>query len=295
MEPLLFCSDLRVDRLGQPEIDGLTLTADASSLAVLSAPRALLLATAGQAVPARGQIRILGSRPRSLLERGELATVFFTDPLESGRTVLDHLHASAELAGASSSRRDGLVNDALARTKLESHRRMKLAKASGLVRRGAHLAAALATGASTLVLSDPVEELEPEAAHTFLAALTEATAGKARITFHGQPGRLAADLAPNDLALVFFGSTLAAQGTARELIAQTRTYAVHLAGDVTAFSKELTERAWDPISLGPGYLRITLPKAKAPTSRSSSRNGTASKLPSFIRLDWVSRSDPSQR
>ncbi len=256
-EPLFFCSDLRVDRLGAPEVDGLTLTAEGRSACVLGAPRALLLAAAGQLLPSRGQLRIRGSRPRALLSRGELATAFFTDLLESSRTVLDHLHASADLAGTANAQRDALVADALTRMKLDAFRGTKLEKASAMVRRGTHLAAALATGAGTLVLSDPAEDLDSEAARGFVLTVEKAVADKDHLVFRGK--ELAAIGSAFDLALVFSGGTLIAQGAPAELAAATRTFFLRLAGDPAAFLSACTELAWKPEALGPSYLRITLP------------------------------------
>ena len=256
-EALLLCSDVRVDRLGVPEVDGLTLTADAPRVCLLGAPRALLLAAAGQLLPSRGQLRIRGARPRGLLTRGELATAFFTDPLESSRTVKDHLHASAELAGVEKARRDALVTEALTRMKLEAFAKTKLEKASAMVRRGTHLAAALATGAGTLVLSDPEEDMDSEAARGFVLTVEKAIADKDQLVFRGRHAPMAR--AAFDLVLVFSGGTLIAQGAPAELALATRTFFVRLSGDAAAFVEASAGRSWQPESLGPSYLRVTLP------------------------------------
>ena len=258
-EPLFLCSDLRVDRLDAPEVDGLTLTVapDAARVCLLGAPRGLLLAAAGQLLPSRGQLRIRGSRPRGLLERGELATAFFTDLLESSRTVEEHLHASAELAGTEKARRDALVLEALTRLKLEAFRKTKLEKASAMVRRGTHLAAALATGAGTLVLSDPEEDLDSEAARGFVLTVEKAIADKEHLVFRGR--QMPGPAGSFDHVLVFSGGTLIAEGAPAELALAKRTFFVRLAGDAAAFVEGSAARGWRPESLGPAYLRITLP------------------------------------
>lgn len=260
-DPLISCSDLRVDRPASPdtpEVDGLSVSApvEARRVCLLGAPRALLLAAAGQLLPTRGQLRIRGSRPRSMLERGELATAFFTDLLESPRTVEDHLHASAELAGTPRDARDGHVTEALTRMKLDAFRRTKLDKASGMVRRGAHLAAALATGAGTLVLSDPEEDLDAEAARGFVLTVEKAIADKEHLVFRGK----AAPIGSYDHALVFSGGTLVAAASPQALAVEGRTFFLRLRGDPAAFVDGATARAWKPEPLGPAYLRITLPE-----------------------------------
>jgi energy-coupling factor transporter ATP-binding protein EcfA2 len=207
----------------------------------------------------RGQLRISGSRPRSLLASRGLASAFFCDPLVTSRTLEQHLVASAELAGVPAEERAALVGDALARTKLESFRRTKLDKASGLVRRGAHLAAALATGAGTLVLSDPAEDLEQEAALAFVAAVMAAIDDKAYLVFRG---RAAGGPRTEDRALVFQGGSLVAEGAPSELAAQKRTYAVRLAGDPAAFLAALAARSFAHEPLGPGYVRLTFPEGE---------------------------------
>lgn len=247
-----------MDRLGVPEIDGLSVLAEGNHISLLGAPPALLLAVSGQTLPSRGQLRIDESRPRSMLQRGELAGVFFTDPLESPRTVADHLHASAELAGVPKDERDALCKNALERTRLDAFRTTKLEKASAMVRRGAHLAAALATGAGTLVMSDPAAELDTEGARTFVLAVNQATADKRTIVFRGR-ARVGDVGLLGDRVLVFSGGTLLTMGTPAELMAQRRTFFVRLAGDPRPFLGEVSRRTWGVESLGPDYVRMTLP------------------------------------
>jgi energy-coupling factor transporter ATP-binding protein EcfA2 len=148
------------------------------------------------------------------------------------------------------------VNDALVRMKLDAFRKTKLEKASAMIRRGTHLAAALATGAGILVLSDPEEDLDAEAARGFVATVTKAIADKEHLVFRGKT----APVGSYDLALVFSGGTLIAEGTPEELAAATRTFFVRLSGAPAMFVEQATAREWKPEQLGPAYLRITLPE-----------------------------------
>jgi hypothetical protein len=132
--------------------------------------------------------------------------------------------------------------EALSRMKLDAVAGARLSKATLTVRRATVLAAALATGAATLLVEDPVPGLPPETERTFARALVRALDGRRAVFFAGRvplesPVALAADE-----ALVVDGSHLEAQGAPGEIAARERAYALRVAGDVRAFAQSLAAR-----------------------------------------------------
>jgi ABC-type multidrug transport system ATPase subunit len=283
-DPLLSCSDLRVDRLGLPEVDALTCATAGNHVWIVGAPEALFRAAAGQLLPVRGQIRVFGSRPRSALERTEIATVHFGASLESPLSVLDYCRSSAELAGVPKARRDVLAREAIARTKLETFTTMKLAKASLLVRRGALLAGALATGAPTLVLSDPAEGLETDVARGFARTVAQAIDDKSYLMWKGRARTNDPSASFADEALVFSGSTVVAQGPPEEIASSTRTFVLRVEGAPdasTALIAALEERGAKIDALGPAAFRLTLPEGtgtRAVFEAADGRDATVTEL-----------------
>jgi ABC-type multidrug transport system ATPase subunit len=254
---------LRVDRLGVPEVDGLTCATTGNHVWLVGAPDALFRAAAGQLLPVRGQIRILGSRPRSALERTEIAAVYFGAAIESPLSVLDYCRSSAELAGVPSARRDVIARDAIARTKLESFTSTKLVKASLLVRRGALLAGALASDAPTLILSDPSEGLETEVARGFCRTVAQAIDDKSYVMWKARARTNDPSASFVDEALVVAGSAVVAQGPPEEIASSTRTFVLRLEGQAdaaTAILESLRERGATIDALGPAAFRLTLPE-----------------------------------
>jgi ABC-type multidrug transport system ATPase subunit len=246
-----------------PEIDGLTCATSGNHVWLVGAPDALFRAAAGQLLPVRGQIRILGSRPRSALERTEIASVYFGAALESTLTVIDYCRSSAELAGVPAARRDVMARDAMARTKLETFATTKLAKASLLVRRGALLAGALATGAPTLIISDPAEGLETEVARGFSRTVAQAVDDKSYVMWKARARTNDPSASFVDEAIVLAGSTVAAQGPPEEIASSTRTFVLRLEGQAeaaTAILETLRERGAKIDTLGPAAFRLTLPE-----------------------------------
>jgi hypothetical protein len=120
---------------------------------------------------------------------------------------------------------------------LASTARTKLAAAGLPVRRGAVLAAALATGARTILVEDPTPGLTDEAARPVARVLARAVADRRSVLF---AARIALDsplALASDEALVVDGSRVAAQGAPAEIAAAERTLLLRVHGDAIGFAR----------------------------------------------------------
>ncbi len=231
----LASSHLRVDVGGVPAIDGLTFVTTGDHVLVLGAARALFDAATGLRRPARGEISVEGRTPSTAIREGLAASAPLDPPLPPKWTALHYVAWSAALAGQPRATAFAMAIEALARMQIESMGRTRLGPASLSVRRAVVLAAALATGASTLLLEDPLAGLSGETAHVFARALARAFEGLRTATFAARialesPLALAADE-----AVVIDGSHLAAQGAPAEIAAAEGAFALRVQGNVDAF------------------------------------------------------------
>jgi ABC-2 type transport system ATP-binding protein len=237
VDPLLAASSLRVDVHGVPAIDGLSLTSTGERVLVLGAAGALFEAAAGLRPAVRGALRIEGRLPLEAVRAGIAAGAPLDPPMPPRWTVRQYVTWSARLAGHPRAVARGLADDATRRMVLGATTRAKLGTAATSVRRATVLAAALATGATTLLIEDPIAGLPADAAPQFARTLVRAVADRRTIFFGGRmrlesPVALAADE-----AIVVFGSHVAAQGAPAEIAAADRAFALRVAGDVRAFAE----------------------------------------------------------
>jgi hypothetical protein len=99
------------------------------------------------------------------------------------------------------------------------------------------LAAAIATGASGLILEDPLPGLPDEIARPFARVVARLLEDRRAIVFAGRI-TLDSPLALwADEAVVLDGSEVVAQGAPAEIAAAERTLAIRVAGDIAAFAR----------------------------------------------------------
>jgi len=235
VEPLLTATTLRVDAGGVPAIDGLSLRTTGERVLLLGAARALFEAAAGLRGIARGKLLVEGTAPSVAIRAGAAACAPLDPPLPRLWTVAQYVTWSARLAGHGRSAATSLAGEALERLQLASLARTKLGVAPLSVRRGTGVAAAMATGATTLLVEDPLPGLADEAARPFARVLSRALDGRRSAVFAARisldsPLALAADE-----ALVVDGSRVVAQGAPAEIAAADRTVVVRLHGNAAAF------------------------------------------------------------
>lgn len=236
MPPLLETSALRVDVAGVTAIDGLTLTSTGEWVLVLGAARALFEAAAGLRSVERGSIRIEGQAPIEAIRQGTAATAPLEPPLPPRWTPSEYARWSASLAGHKTGVAKSMSAEALARLELKPFADIRLSRTTSAVRRATVVAAALATGATTILLEDPLTDLSSEIRRPFARTLARALTGR-RVAFFAahvaleSPVGLAADE-----AIVLDGSEVAHQGPPAQLAASERVLALRIAGNAEAFA-----------------------------------------------------------
>ena len=238
----LASSHLRVDVGGLPAIDGLTFAATGDHVLVLGAARALFEAAAGLRLIARGEILVEGRPPSTAIRDGVAACAPLDPPLPSKWTVLQYVGWSAGLAGHARGTAFALATEALARMKIESMTRTRLGAAPVAVRRAAVLAAALATGASTLLVEDPVAGLSGEAAHVLARAMVRAQEDRHTAMFAARVPLESPLALSADEAIVIEGSRVAAQGAPAEIAAAEGAFSLRVQGNVEAFRRAVEAR-----------------------------------------------------
>jgi ABC-type multidrug transport system ATPase subunit len=248
--PVLAASALRVDVGGSPAIDGLTLATTGDRVLVLGAARALFEVAAGLRAPSRGEVRVEGVAPRAAVSGGIAACAPLDPPMPPAWTVLQYVTWSARLAGHPKATARGMAGEALERMHLGRVAGTKLGGVAPATRRGTVLAAALATGARTLLVEDPLPGLPSEAARPFARVLARTLDDHRVAIFAGRmplesPLALAADE-----ALVIDRAEVSAQGAPAELAAAERTLALRVQGDVAAFARA--------VEAGGGHAEVTI-------------------------------------
>jgi ABC-type taurine transport system ATPase subunit len=242
VEPVLRVSSVRIDVDGAPTIDGLSMVSTGEHLLVLGAAGALFEAAAGLRAVARGELRVEGLPPIEAVRAGVAAGAPLDPPMPPRWTILHYVTWSARLAGHPRRAAKELAAEALSRMKLTPVAQTKLGRATVPVRRGTVLAAALATGATTILIEDPIAGLAPEAGPALARAVVGAIADRRTVVFAGRM-RLESPLALRaDEAIAVFGSDVAAQGAPAEIAALDRGFALRINGDLRAFADAVMAR-----------------------------------------------------
>ncbi|MDP8999478.1 MAG: hypothetical protein M3O46_05145 [Myxococcota bacterium] len=261
--PRLACSHLRVDVGWQPAIDGLTFTMTGDHVLVLGAARALFEAAAGMRPVVRGELSIEGRSANEAIRTGLVAAAPLDPPLPGSWTVRQYAIWSARLAGHSRAAARSLATEALERMQITSMMmNAKLVTASPPVRRAAVIAAALATGAGTLLVEDPVLGLPEESGQPLARATAGALDDRRTVLFAARLPLQSPLTIAADEAIVVAGSLVVAQGAPAEIAASERTLALRVHGDVDAFLRAVEARGAHALAAPgappPAYVRVDL-------------------------------------
>jgi ABC-type multidrug transport system ATPase subunit len=242
---LLEARDLRVDAPtvgGTPCIDGLSLQSQGRRLVVLGAPRALFAAVSGVVAPSRGLVLVEGERARAALLENVVAGAPLDPPLPPTWTPRRYIQWSARLARHDAGEAAERADTAIGRFKMAAVAHQRLRELPLHVRRATVIAAAIATGARTLVLEDPTAVLPDEIARTFARTLLDALGDSPFIVFAGRAPLDAPLSVAADEAILLNGSAVAGQGPLRDLAAHDATYAVRVVGSSARFAELVRAR-----------------------------------------------------
>jgi ABC-type multidrug transport system ATPase subunit len=240
---LLAASDLRVDVAGSPAIEGLTLATTGDRVLILGAARALFEAAAGLRTVRRGEMRVEGVSPRGAAREGIAACAPLDPPLPPGWTALRYVTWSARVAGNARTTARAMAAEAVERMQLGRVAGARLGGATPASRRATVIAAALATGARTLLIEDPLSGLPPDAARPFARAIARAldrSDCRAAVFAGRMPLESPLALAADE-ALVLDGAQVSAQGAPAEIAARDHTVSLRVHGDVEAFVRRVEE------------------------------------------------------
>ncbi len=239
---LLEAEDLRVDVDGVPAVEGLSLRLEAGSALVLGAPRALLEAAAGLRPVVRGRLLVRGAVAAEAARANAVALVPIDLAVPAKWSTLEYVAWNARLAGASRREADARAAAAIAKLDLAAATKTRLDRLPTAARRAAAVAAALATGADTILLEDPLADLAEDVASTFARVLAAAVEGRAWIVFAPRVA-LASPLAvAAGEAAVVSGSRIEAQGSPATLVRARRRFTARIAGDAAAAVPVLAAR-----------------------------------------------------
>jgi ABC-type multidrug transport system ATPase subunit len=238
---ILAASGLRIDVAGSPAIEGLTLATTGDRVLILGAARALFEAAAGLRAPRRGEIRVEGVLPRTAARAGIAACAPLDPPMPAGWTALRYVTWSARLAGNARATARAMATEAVERMQLGAVAGARLGAATAASRRATVLAAALATGARTLLIEDPLCGLPPDAARPFARVIARALGkGDCRAAIFAGRMPLESPLAlTSDEALVVDGAHVSAQGAPAEIATREHTLALRVHGDAEAFAQRV--------------------------------------------------------
>ena len=263
MPALLAASSVRVDVAGIPALDGLSLETTGDRVLVVGAARALFEAAAGLRTPERGEILIEGMAPLAAVRAGIAAGAPLDPPMPPRWTVFQYASWSARLAGhARGDAGTGSRPMLLARMELSAMRNSKLGAAATAVRRATVVAAALATGAGTILLEDPLPGLPEESARAFARLVVKALADWRTAFFTARVILESPVALASDEAVVIDGSQVIAQSAPTTIATLERTLALRVSGDVDTFAREVQTKGGSVIITAnaprPAYVRVEL-------------------------------------
>jgi len=241
-ERLVVADNVRIDSGGAPVVEQLTVHTTGTNIVVLGAPQVLFDACAGLREVTSGKLRIGGASPRDAVRAGTVASAPSDVALPPRWTIHDLAAESARLAGHPRREQAHRAAAALHAFQLDTLGRLRLGVAEPSVRRAAVLAAALATGAETILAGDFTSGLPDGAARSLARLFVAACEGKRWILFAGHLS-LASPLGLHaDEALLFAGGRLVCTGPPAEIATRDRTYSLRTSGEgAPAFASRLRE------------------------------------------------------
>jgi ABC-type multidrug transport system ATPase subunit len=227
----------RVDVGGIPVIDGLSLETRGDRVVVLGGAKALFEAVSGVRTPVHGEVRVRGVAARSATRVGSVAGAPVSPPLSPRWTARDYVAWSARLSGHGKKEAKDLADEALFRMNLSQSASQKLLGTSPEDRRSVSIAAALATGAETIFLEEPVAGLPDETARHFARVVLRALEDRSWAVFAARLPFESPLSMEADEAVVVTGSRVLAQGAPAEIAARERTFAVRIVGRSENFAQ----------------------------------------------------------
>jgi ABC-type multidrug transport system ATPase subunit len=234
--PLIAAAGVRIDVAGTPVVDGVSFASTGQHVLVFGAARALFEASAGLRPVVRGELLIDGVPARAAVRSASASCAPLDPAMPSAWTLREYATWSARVAGQSRAVARTLAAEALDQVRLGSLSSTKLGAAALATRRGTVLAAALATGARTLVIDDPLAGLPDDVARTFARVVARALEDRRTVVFAGRAALDSPLALAADEAIVLDGSQRTAQGPPAE-IAAAGGVIVRVAGDVAAFAR----------------------------------------------------------
>jgi ABC-type multidrug transport system ATPase subunit len=240
VQPVLVAASLRVDVGRIPAVDGLSLTSTGEKVLVLGAARALFESAAGLRALTRGELRVSGELPVDALRAGAAAGAPLDPPLPPDWTVRQYVAWSALLAGHPHGTSSALADEAIERMKLAPHSKAKLGTVTTPARRAAVIAAAIATGAATLLVEDPLDGLAGEIARSFARIIVQALSDRRSALFAARVALESPIALAADEAIVIDGAHVAAQGAPAEIAAGESAFVLRVGGDSQAFVDAVT-------------------------------------------------------
>jgi ABC-type multidrug transport system ATPase subunit len=267
--PWIHAEALRVDVAGSPVLDGVTFATTGRSVAILGAPRALFEACAAERAPTSGSLRIVGHTPDEASRRALVAVAPLDPPLPPAWTTRSYATWSARLVGHDRASAERNAREAIAMLRMGGIADAKLGGAPVHIRRGAVLAAALATGASLLLFEDPTPGLADDVARTLARVLAQAldetatSPGRAWVMFAARLPLTSPFAHRADEAFLFSRGQLARSGAPGELAAAEQTFHVRVNGPQNDFVDVLRKHGADVVTADT-HLTVRLDDALAP-------------------------------
>jgi ABC-type multidrug transport system ATPase subunit len=239
--PLFQLSSARIDVEGVPAVDGLSLETSGDRVVVLGGPKAFFEAVGGVRTPSHGEVRVRGVPARRAARSGQVASAPLDAPLPPRWTARDYATWGARLSGRDKRNAQSLAEQALALMKIASIDE-RLVNASLLTRRSVSVAGALATGAETILLEDPIAGLPDDAARNLARVTLRALEGRGWALFAARLPLESPFAMDADEAIVITGSRVLSQGAPVELASRERAYALRVLGPAEDFARLATAR-----------------------------------------------------
>jgi ABC-2 type transport system ATP-binding protein len=209
---------------------------------ILGGAPAVFEAACGVMTPSHGEVRVRGAAARDAARVGSVAGAPASLPFPPRWTARQYVTWSARVSGRPRQEALALAEEAMALLKMVSSAGEALVGASTQTRRTVSIAAALATGATSVFLEEPLYGLTEEAGRHFARLVLRALQGRSWAVFAARLPLESPFAMEADEAVVMSGRGVLAQGAPAELAARERCYAIRVTGMVDDFARRAAER-----------------------------------------------------
>ena len=253
-ERILEAKDLRLDEGRAVAVEGLSFATNGEKVLVFGASAPIFRAITTEVPVKRGELLVAGRMPHASLRAG-LAAIAPLDPkLPGDFTPRDYVAWSARLAAPDTALAKKRAAAAFAAFRLESVEKTPLLRCVSTARRATVLAAALATGARTILFEDPTSGLDDEAARGFAKLVAKAFENVRWALFASRIALESPLALEADDAVVLGANAVLAQGAPADLAARERRFSIVVHGDATAFAKALVAQGFSAVGEAPRLL-----------------------------------------